>query len=319
MKECSFCGRRAVYNERRAGVYRCDRCFKENIEKRFRRTIDEYDLIEPGDIVAAAVSGGTDSLTSLILLKDYSEYRDIELVSLTIDEGIEGYRDESLPIARKNAEKIGADHVIISFKEAFGKTLDELAEISRREDGPDPCTLCGILRRSLLNQASRELSADKLSIGHNLDDQVQTVLLNYLRGDLSRLYRLGPKTEGKEGFVPRIKPLREITEKETAIYAMLKGTEAHIDECPHVGGMRSEVREFLNRMERNHPTTKFKVLRMFDRIRNYLPEELGRAELESCEICGEPSTGRLCRACQLLDKIGVERKEKRLISEQRGK
>ncbi len=315
MRECTFCGRRAVYNERRAGVYRCDRCFKENIEKRFRRTVEKYDLVETGDRVLAAVSGGTDSLTSLILLKDYSEHRDIEVISLTIDEGIEGYRDESLPIARKNAEKMGIDNVVVSFQEVFGKTLDELAEISRQKDGPDPCTMCGILRRSLLNQASREMNADKLSIGHNLDDQVQTILLNYLRGDLSRLYRLGPKTGGKKGFVPRIKPLREITEKETAIYAMLEDAEIHIDECPYVGGMRSEVREFLNEMEKNHPTTKFKVLRMFDRIREYLPENLGEVQLESCEICGEPSTGRLCRACQLLEKIDITRKEKRLISE----
>lgn len=315
MKECSFCGRRAVYSERRAGVYRCDRCLKENIEKRFRRTVDKYDLIEPGEKVAVAVSGGTDSLTSLVLLNDYSEHRDIELTSLTIDEGIEGYRDESLPIIKENAEEMGMDYEVISFKEVFGKTLDELAEISREKGGPDPCTLCGILRRSLLNQAARELDADKLSIGHNLDDQVQTILLNYLRGDLSRLRRLGPKTSGKEGFVSRIKPLREITEKEIAIYSMLRGMEVHIDECPHIGGMRSEVREFVNQMEKNHPTTKFKVLRMFDKLRDYLPENLGEVELQNCEICGEPSTERLCRACQLLEKIGVERKEKRLISE----
>lgn len=315
MEECSFCGRRAVYFERTAGVHRCDRCLEENIRKRFRRTISKHNLIETNDLVAAAVSGGTDSITNLRLLHDYSQYKDVEVLSLTIDEGIEGYRDESIPIVEENAEELGIRQVTISFEEVFGKTLDELAEISKEQEGPDPCTLCGILRRELLNQGARELGADKLAIGHNLDDVTQTIMLNYVRGDLSRLYRLGPKTGGKEGFVSRIKPLREVKEKEIGVFAMLNDFRIHIDECPYVGGMRSEVRDFVNKMEKNHPTTKYKILRMFDKIRPHLPVKSESFELESCKICGEPSTGELCRACELLEKLNIERKEKRLISE----
>lgn len=256
-------------------------------------------------------------MANLHLLAEHSEHRNVELLSLTIDEGIEGYRDESLPIAREGSEKLGVEHTVVTFEDTFGKTLDEMAEISREKDGPDPCTLCGILRRALLNQAARELEADKLAIAHNLDDVVQTIMLNYLRGDLSRLYRLGPETGGRKGFVPRIKPMREISEKEAAIYVMLEDLGVHTDECPYVGGMRSEVREFINRMERNHPTTKFKVLRMFDRMRPHLPVDLEEVELEDCEICGEPSTGGLCRSCELLEQLGLERKEQSLISGQK--
>lgn len=315
MKECSFCGRRSVYYHRTAGVYRCDRCFKENIEKRFRRTVNKYDLVEPGDKVIVGVSGGSDSVVCLHLLSQYSDYRDIEVVALTIDEGIEGYRDDSIPIARENSEDLGVDHFVVNFKEIFGYTLDEMAEISERSGGPDTCTLCGILRRSLLNQASRKLNGDKLAIAHNLDDTVQTIMLNYIRGDLARLSRLGPKTENKDVFVPRIKPLREVSEKEVSIYGMLEEVGAHVDVCPYVGGMRSEVREFINDMENKHPTTKFKILRMFDKIRSHLPSESEDFELKSCEICGEPATGSLCRACEMLDKMGIERKEKSLISD----
>ncbi len=313
MKECSFCGRRAVYNHRTAGVYRCDRCFSKNIEKRFRRTVNKYDLVEPGDRVIAGVSGGSDSVVNLKLLADYSNYRDIEVVSLTIDEGIEGYRDESIPIARENSENLGIEHVVVGFEGVFGENLDELARISEEISGPDPCTLCGILRRSLLNQASRELNGDRLAIAHNLDDEVQTIMLNYIRGDLSRLKRIGPKTEAQEGFVPRIKPLREITEKEAAIYGMLKGLKIHVATCSYVGGMRSEVRDFINKLEENHPTTKFRILRMFDEMNPHLPSESKDFELERCEICGEPATGGLCRACELLERLGIERRKKVLF------
>lgn len=315
MEECSFCGRRAVYFENTAGVHRCDRCFKENIKKRFRRTISKHGLIEPDDRVVAAVSGGMDSISNLRLLHDYAQYKDIEIISLTIDEGIEGYRDESMSIVEKNTEELGIRQVIISFEEVFGKTLDELSKISKEKNGPDPCTLCGILRRELLNQAARELGADKLALGHNLDDVTQTIMLNYVRGDLARLYRLGPKTRGKEGFVSRVKPLREVKEKEVGIFAMLEGFGVHVDECPYVGGMRSEVRSFVNELEENHPTTKYKILRMFDKIRPHLPVDLEGFELGDCDVCGEPATGDVCRACELLGELGVERGEKRLISE----
>nr|AGF93423.1 PP-loop domain-containing protein [uncultured organism] len=313
MKECSFCGRRAVYYQRTAGVYRCDRCFSKNIEKRFRRTVNKYDLLEPGDRVIAGVSGGSDSVVNLKLLADYSDYRDIEVVSLTIDEGIEGYRDESVPIVKENSKKLGVDHYFVRFKDVFGKSLDELADISSEVDGPDPCTLCGILRRSLLNQASRELGGDKLAIGHNLDDEVQTIMLNYIRGDISRLKRLGPKTEAQEGFVQRIKPLREIMEKEIAIYGMLKDLSIHIATCSYVGGMRSEVRDFINKLEDNHPTTKFRILRMFEELKPNLPSESEDFELKRCEICDEPATGALCRACELLNNLGIEREKKALF------
>lgn len=314
MIECSFCGRRAVYHERAAGVYRCDRCLVESVEKKFRSTISEYELIKPGDKVISAVSGGRDSLSCLRLLADYSEYRDVEVIALTIDEGISGYRDGGVKQSRNVAGNLGVVHRLVRFKDIFGKSLDEMAELSNRIGGPDTCTLCGILRRSLLNQASRELGADKLAIAHNLDDVVQTVLLNYLRGDLSRLYRLKPKSGGREGFVPRIKPLREIPEKEVAIYSMLRGLGGQASECPYIGGMRSEVRSFLNEMEWEHPTTKFRVLRMFDRIRPHLPVNPEDVELGECEICGEPSTGDLCRACELLDSMNLKR-EKSLIFE----
>ncbi|MFW5912766.1 MAG: TIGR00269 family protein [Candidatus Hadarchaeota archaeon] len=314
MPDCSFCGRESVYFQRTAGVHRCDRCLEDYVKKKFRRTVSQEKLVEPGDLVVVAVSGGTDSMTALKLLHEHSQHKEFEVKAITIDEGIEAYRDESLPLARSFTQNLGVEHLVISFDDVFGATLDELSNISRGRGGPDICTICGIFRRSLLNQSAREMGADKIAIGHNLDDVVQTVMLNYLRGDLSRLQRLRPKSRGKEGFVPRIKPLRVLSEKEIAIYAMLKDFAVHIDECPHVGGMRSEVRNFINKMEENHPTTKFRILRTFEKIRPHLPNGSAKIQLGKCEICGEPTSNTLCRSCSILDELGLEREKKTLIS-----
>jgi len=314
MLRCSFCGRRAVYHRRYAGVFLCDRCLIKSVERRFRRAINENKLILPGERVAVAVSGGKDSVTCMHLLHDYCRGKRCELVAITIDEGIKGYRDESLPIARENAEMLGVEHHVVSFREAFGATLDEMVKVAaQRSTGLNPCTYCGVLRRSLLNQAARELGADRLATGHNLDDEAQAIMLNYIRADLSRLYRLGPGYSPRQGFVPRIKPLREIPEKEVALFALLKGIKVHLAVCPYASGIHMEVRDFLNSLESNHPNSKFMILRMFDEIKPHLEAAVPGFEARGCESCGEPTSSTLCKSCELLQGLGLMRRRKNLI------
>ena len=315
MLRCSFCGRRAVYNRRYAGTLLCDRCMVKSVERRFRRAMGEHRLVSPGERVALAVSGGKDSVSCMHLLTDYCASKNCELVTVTVDEGIKCYREESLPIARENAEQLGIEHFVVSFRQAFGVTLDKIVKLAKRKKTEfNPCTYCGVMRRSLLNQAARELGADKLATAHNLDDEVQAIMLNYVRADFSRLHRLGPKYPPREGFVPRIKPLREIPEKEVALYAMLKGIKVHLGVCPYAGGIHTEIRDFLNRLETNHPNSKFMILRMFDRMKPKLAEVVPEFEMRKCEVCGEPTSASICKSCELLHGLGLKPGRKTLIS-----
>lgn len=275
----------------------------------------EHRLVSPGERVALAVSGGKDSVSCMHLLTDYCASKNCELVTVTVDEGIKCYREESLPIARENAEQLGIEHFVVSFRQAFGVTLDKIVKLAKRKKTEfNPCTYCGVMRRSLLNQAARELGADKLATAHNLDDEVQAIMLNYVRADFSRLHRLGPKYPPREGFVPRIKPLREIPEKEVALYAMLKGIKVHLGVCPYAGGIHTEIRDFLNRLETNHPNSKFMILRMFDRMKPKLAEVVPEFEMRKCEVCGEPTSASICKSCELLHGLGLKPGRKTLIS-----
>lgn len=92
-------------------------------------------------------------------------------------------------MARRNAKKLGGvEHRIYSFKEYIGFTLDETVEVmgGSFERGGErvggACSYCGVWRRWLLNYAARDVEADKLAVGHNLDDEVQMFLMNLLRG-----------------------------------------------------------------------------------------------------------------------------------------
>ncbi|MEW6222610.1 MAG: TIGR00269 family protein [Candidatus Hadarchaeota archaeon] len=303
---CSFCGRRAAYSQRYAGLLLCDRCLAKSVERRFRRGIAEHSLISPGERIVLAVSGGKDSVACMHLLTEYCKRRGCRLLAVTIDEGIAGYRDESIEVALENAELLGVEHKVVSFKQAFGATLDEMVKLlEERKTGLGACTYCGILRRSLLNQAAREAGAQKLATAHNLDDEVQAVMLNYIRGDFVRLHRLGPAYSPRQGFVPRIKPMREIPEKEVAAYALLKGIKVHLGVCPYAGGIHTEIRDFINRLEENHPNSKFMVLRMFDRMRPHLAQAVPEFDIGKCERCSEPTSANVCKSCELLEQLGI--------------
>ena len=145
------------------------------------------------------------------------------------------------------------------------------------------------------------MGASKLATGHNLDDEAQSVLMNWLRGDRERVLRR-PGEGGGQGLVPRVKPLREISEKEVALYGILKGLFVELPECPYRNtALRGEVRVMLAAFEGGHPGTLRKVVEGQAGLSGEL-RSLPRAEppLRSCELCGDPTYGRLCPACRLL-------------------
>jgi uncharacterized protein (TIGR00269 family) len=291
------CGRKAVYYRRQSGQYLCKVCFSRSIHSKFRTTIRKHSLVKKGDRIVLGLSGGKDSTVLLHLLCDLKKRRPFEIKAFIIDEGIEGYRNKTIEVAQKNCDLLGVEYSIFSFEDELGITLDEVdADLSH-------CSYCGVFRRYLLNRKSRELGYEKLAVGLNLDDEVQSILMNLLRGDLFRFGRTGPSYREKPGFVPRIKPLREISEKEIMLFALLNNIEVDHSVCPYASeAYRGDVRTFLDQMESKRPTTKYSLLRSYDRLFPYLQKELNY-DVCVCERCGEPSVGKLCKACTMLEEI----------------
>lgn len=261
-------------------------------------------MIEKGDRIAIALSGGKDSLSLLhILVKLRKLFPRFDLIALTIDEGIRGYRQEAVKLAARACEEVEVEQRVLSFEKLYGYTLDELVKIAK--DYLAPCSLCGVLRRKALNVLAKSVGATKLATAHNLDDTVQTFLINVLHGDVLKIARLEAAVEEAPGFVKRIKPMYRIPESEIALYAYLRRTEFQSRPCRYVRlSMRSEVRQILNRLEVRHAGIKFTILKSVERLRLHL-KSLARTEMRTCEACGEPATRRLCRACEILSGIGV--------------
>lgn len=256
-----------------------------------------------------ALSGGKDSVALINLLSKVEQSYGTELIAVTIDEGLSGYREEGLEISAKVTKDLKIEHRVITFKETYGYSLEEICKIAE-EKGISllGCTFCGILRRRLLNDYAFKINATKVATGHNLDDEAQTVLINVLRGDVSRLARLGAKpVASRTGLIPRVKPLRYVPEREIAAYAYLKGFPLYERECPYVrASLRDEVRDILNYIEARHPGTKFSIVRGTDKISDLLKDKVIKSEVRRCSRCGSPTGREVCRMCEVLFMLGID-------------
>jgi len=293
-----------------SGEKLCAKCFCQSIEDKVRATIAKYDMFKLDDKIMVAVSGGKDSITLLhILVKIEKNFPKSSLCAATVDEGIEGYRDEALNFATENCRKLGVEHVVISFKDLYGIKLDELVQMIRgkKENGITPCAYCGVLRRRSLNLAARKTGVNKLATAHNLDDETQTILLNMIHGDALRIARVKPVLNEKHPkFVQRVKPFTEVPEREVAFYAYLRKIKFQGVPCPYAPtALRSDIRTMLNRLEEKHAGTKFTLLKSVERIRPALEKMAEEAKLRDCKFCGEPTIGEVCKPCKMLLELGI--------------
>lgn len=279
---------------------------RESTLQRVRRTINKRKMFHREDTIAVAISGGKDSAVLLDILSRIEEdYPKTTLVPILIDEGIVGYRDKSLKAAKQLTGNLGLDLVIKSFKDLYGYTLDEIVRLRDEASGLGACSYCGVFRRKALNLAAKDVNADVIATGHILDDEAQTIMMNMMRGDSRRIARTNRSRDRPIlGFVPRVKPLTEITERDVVAYAYHLGLPYHDVPCPYAGeAYRSDLREFLNRMEYKRPGTFLAILRSGDEIIRAFEQTTQKAEVQYCSICGEVSSGSVCKACALLAEL----------------
>ena len=296
--KCDKCNRDAVIFQKYSSAHLCEYHFKEAVERKIKRDIRKYRMVEKNDTIAVALSGGKDSSMLLYILhKLFSKRRDTSLVAISIDEGIHGYRRHTLEHAYKLTGKLEITHVVKSFKDNFNADLDTMTI-----GGKNPCSICGVLRKNLLNRTARELGATKLAMGHNLDDEAQTILMNYLHANIDRMTRMIPSSR-QPGLIPRIKPLRSIPEKEVALYAITTNLPLDTSTCPYAAtALRNDARNLLNNYETAHPGTKYALLKGSEKITESLKETQTTTPVQICERCGEPTGNKkTCKTCELLD------------------
>ena len=300
---CNRCGNIAVFSRKYSGESLCSCCFSDSIVKKTSKTISKYNMIQNGDVVGVAVSGGKDSLSLLHVFKKMSESHNFKIIAITVDEGIPGYRDEALEIVRNFCNNLGVEYRSYAYKELFDLTLEESLEL-RENEKISSCSICGILRRRAIDFGAKDLNVDVIATGHNLDDVLQTFIINVLSGDTNKIGWMEPITSNK---IRKIKPFCEIYENEIVFYAFTNEIPFQSEQCPHMNeGIRTEIREFLNSLENHHSGIKNS---MYGSVIKFIQivKDANYKQRRVCQKCGNQCTGEICSVCTMLVNLKQDR------------
>jgi cytoplasmic tRNA 2-thiolation protein 1 len=302
---CTKCQKEeSLYYRAYSGEYLCKKCFLRSIESKAAKTISKYSMIEYGDKVAVGVSGGKDSLSLLYVLKmlfDQHPNNGNELVAVTIDEGIKGYRDESLQIVKDFCAQLNIESKVLSYQSLFGIDMDQ-AMVQRSSQKISSCSMCGTFRRRAIDIAAEMVEADIVATAHNMDDQLQTFIINLLAGDVERIGWIYPEpVQYTQTGMKKVKPFVEIYEYEIAFYALQRDIPFQSEECPYMNeSIRTDLREFFNRLERDHPGIKYNAYRSMTKISKVLRSSMPPSQTKKCSRCARVSTGDICSVCRTL-------------------
>lgn len=275
----------------------CKTCFISVFETEIHHTITTNSLFQRGEKVAIGASGGKDSTVLASVLKTLNERYDygLDLILLSIDEGIKGYRDDSLETVKRNAEQYEMDLTILGYAELYGWTMDQVVEQVGKKGN---CTYCGVFRRQALDRGASRLGVKHVVTGHNADDVAETVLMNckyysfgvwfwsmltgiVLRGDLPRLSRTtsiitstpsASSDPASNTNIKRSKPLKYAYEKEIVLYAHHKNLDYFSTECIYSPeAFRGSARALIKNLERVRPSAILDVVRSGEDMAKLVP------------------------------------------------
>ncbi|TBR09149.1 MAG: TIGR00269 family protein [Candidatus Nitrosotenuis sp.] len=295
--KCDRCENTAVYSRKYSGENLCSECFSNSILRKAAKTISKYSMIQNGELVCVAVSGGKDSLALLHVLSKMAKNHNFRIHAITIDEGIPGYREEALEIVRKFCRDLGVSHSVYTYKDLFDLTLDESLKL-RDEEKMSSCTICGTFRRRAMDHAIKDTGSDVIATGHNLDDTLQTFIINTLSGDTNKIGWMDPDTS--DNSIRKIKPFCEIYESEIVFYAFTNNLPFQTEPCPHMNeGIRTEIREFLNKLENSHSGIKNNMYKSVLKLSQIVGDS-NYKQKTSCLNCGNECTGKICSVCKMI-------------------
>jgi uncharacterized protein (TIGR00269 family) len=298
--KCTKCGGLAVINMPQHRLKLCAPHFLEWVPSMVARTIEKYDMFTPDDRILVAVSGGKDSLTLWDVLLQLGYQTEGLYINLGLTH--ERYSDVSQEHAEAFAAERGVALQVVNVLETYGHAIPDLR---RTERGRRMCSVCGLVKRHIMNRVAYEGGFAAVATGHNLDDEAAVLMQNTLRWQAGYLRRQAPVLPSIHPRLARkVKPLVHLYERETAAYALVKGIDFVEQECPFsVKAKTIFYKELLNRLEMRSSGAKLAYYLTYLQAKDEglftMPEEPPLTDQE-CERCGQPTTaGGICAFCRL--------------------
>lgn len=329
MVKCEHCPAKGIIRRPKTGRPICKECFFAAFEDEVHQTIVQSQMFTRGERVAIAASGGKDSTVLAHIIKTLNDRHDygLDLFLLSVDEGISGYRDDSLETVKRNQIQYSLPLKIVSYEELYGGwTMDAIVKAIGKKSN---CTFCGVFRRQALDRGAALMKADHILTGHNADDIAETVLMNILRGDIARLGRCtaisthhadkpSSSDSAEDAFttVPRSKPFKYTYEKEIVMYAYFKKLDYFSTECIYSpNAYRGYARAFLKDLEALRPAAILDIISSGEAFhageeddhngRSVTGKQVKKPVQRTCDRCGYISSNELCKACVLLEGLNT--------------
>jgi uncharacterized protein (TIGR00269 family) len=296
--KCTVCRGPALIDVRRHNANFCADHFVAHCEEQVRRAIHQFKMVEPGERILVAVSGGKDSLALWDLMVRLGYQAD----GLYLGLGIGEYSDESGTYTRDFASARDLKLVEVDLLGHYGFDVPTGAKAAKRV----PCSACGLSKRHLFNQAALDGGYDVVATGHNLDDEAAVLFGNVLRWNVDYLARQMPVLPARAGFPRKVKPLVKLAEREMAAYCVIRGIDYQVEECPMAAGNRHlGYKEALNSIEAQSPGTKSAFyFEYLDKAAHRFNGGFGddQEALLECTRCGAPTPVEVCAFCRLVEK-----------------
>jgi tRNA-5-methyluridine54 2-sulfurtransferase len=269
------------------------------LELKFKQTLEKIKLNKK-DKILVALSGGKDSTVTAYLLKKLG----YNIEGFHINLGMGDYSKKCLNSVKELCKKYDIKLHLYDIKKEMGNSMCYIRTAIQTTNGKGlkNCAICGVIKKWIMNREARKLKFDNIATGHNLDDEVQTFLMNILKGSPQLSANSGAITQNTKDkkFITRIKPLFYIVENDIREYSKKMKLPVVYEHCPcALDSYRIQMRQFTKDL-----TTKEKenIMKNFDNLSGRIQKLKTSEELHYCEKCGEPSRNKICRMCQLLKK-----------------
>ncbi len=214
-----------------------------------RKAAQDYNMIEEGDKIAVGLSGGKDSITLLMGLKALQRFYDkkFDLIAISVNPGFDFFNSEFL---KKTCDNIGVTYV------EEQSHIKEIVFDIRQEK--NPCSLCANLRRGILNSVAIREGCNKIALGHNEDDVLETFFLNLLYG--GSIGTFAPKSFMDRTGITLIRPLIYAPEKSIKTFIKKNGIEVMPKCCPMDGvSKRENMKDLIHNLQKDIPTVKTNI------------------------------------------------------------
>ncbi|MEB3758464.1 MAG: adenine nucleotide alpha hydrolase family protein [Desulfurococcales archaeon] len=316
MGKCKICGSPGFTYVPEYKGYLCKEHYSRFIQAKVDRCVKRHGLLRGVKRLLVGVSGGKDSVSLLHILSHLYRGR-IEIKALFINLGIPVYSAESMQAAAKAATLAGVDIDVVDIKEEYGFTIRDAAELFlERKISRPPCSVCGTVKRYILNKYAVEKGFDAVATGHNLDDFTRFSAVNIVTGMVKDLVKQVPREDSiHPKMATRIKPLCLVSNEETRKYVLANDLPVVESSCPYKPPPRklsSLIAGKIDEIEGEIPG--FKAMFIGNLWSKILPMlNTPREQLRECELCGMPSSGKVCSFCRLRETITEAMSKERFL------